>query len=98
MLNEALAVLPLATSARANLQLSPSSRMSSSVGAPAVSGSRRMSAQRTKKPSIASRHAMARPMPEDEPVTMAQEGTCQVCQASASLARPWVSHSSRIAS
>src|SRR6202049_2895225 len=48
--------------------------MSSSVGSPPVSGSRRTSARRSAKPSAASRCATARPIPEDEPVTMAQRG------------------------
>src|SRR5258707_13069965 len=63
------------TSARTYSHAPPSSAMSSSVGVPPVSGSRRTSASSTQKPSAASREAIARPIPEEEPVTIAERAT-----------------------
>src|SRR5215470_5255987 len=60
------------TSVRTNSHLPPWARISSSVGAPPpVSGSRRMSASSTGKPSAARRRATALPIPDDDPVTIA---------------------------
>src|SRR5215469_14478990 len=63
------------TSAATNSQAPPASLMRSSVGSPPVSGSRRISASSTQKPSAASRRAIARPIPDDEPVTTAERAT-----------------------
>jgi hypothetical protein len=41
---------------------------------PPVTGSRRMSASTTKNPRPARRSAIARPMPDDEPVTITERG------------------------
>ena len=60
------------TSAARYSQAPPLARMRSSVGSPPVIGSRRTSASSTQKPSAASRTAIARPIPEDEPVTTAE--------------------------
>ena len=48
--------------------------MISSVGGQPVSGSRRTSASSTQQPSAASRCAIARPIPDDEPVTITERG------------------------
>src|SRR3954471_19899453 len=53
----------------------PSAAMTASVGSPPVSGSRRTSATRTTRPSAARRRAIARPMPDAPPVTIAERGT-----------------------
>src|SRR3954465_12878990 len=53
----------------------PSAAMSASVGSPPVSGSRGTSATSTAKPSAAGRRAVARPMPDAPPVTIADRGT-----------------------
>src|SRR3954471_4454384 len=53
------------------MALPPPPRITSSVGSPPVIGSGRMSASTTSNPSAASLIAIARPMPDDEPVTMA---------------------------
>src|SRR5579885_1016674 len=50
----------------------PARRMSSSVGSPPSTGVSRRSASATRAPSAAKRRAMARPMPELAPVTMAE--------------------------
>src|SRR4051794_13002520 len=64
-----------ATSAATYSAAPPSAVMSASVGSPPVSGSRRTSATKTKKPSPARRRAIARPMPDAPPVTIAERGT-----------------------
>src|SRR3954447_7261481 len=64
-----------ATSAATYSASPPSAAMSASVGSPPVSGSRRTSATSTAKPSAARRRAMARPMPDAPPVTIADRGT-----------------------
>src|SRR3954453_15226415 len=53
------------------MALPPPPRITSSVGSPPVIGSGRMSASTTSNPSAASLMAIARPMPEDDPGTMA---------------------------
>ena len=59
------------TSASTCTALPPAARITSSVGSPPVIGSRRMSAASTSNPSAARRIAIARPMPDAAPVTMA---------------------------
>src|SRR3954465_3019190 len=63
------------TSAATYSAVPPSAAMSASVGPPPVSGPRRTSATSTTKPSAARRRAMARPMPDAPPVTIADRGT-----------------------
>src|SRR3954454_6741101 len=65
----------LLTSAATYSASPPSAAMSASVGSPPVSGSRRTSATSTTSPSAASRRAIARPMPDAPPVTIAERGT-----------------------
>src|SRR3954453_4192004 len=64
-----------ATSAATYSASPPSAAMSASVGSPPVTGAARSSATSTTKPSAARRRAMARPMPDAPPVTIADRGT-----------------------
>ena len=61
----------------------PAAAISASVGSPPVRGSRRTSATRTRNPSVASRCATARPMPDAPPVTIAERVTA------ANIHDPW---------
>src|SRR3954467_10520897 len=63
------------TSAATYSAVPPSAAISASVGSPPVSGSRRTSATRTTIPSAAGPRAIARPMPDAPPVTIAERGT-----------------------
>src|SRR5258708_12921647 len=63
-----------------NSHLPPCLPISSSVGSPPVSGSRRTSASTTGKPSAASLSAIALPIPEDDPVTIAEPVTRALSQ------------------
>src|SRR5260370_26681871 len=73
-----------------NSHLPPCLPISSSVGSPPVSGSRRTSASRTGKPSAANLSAIALPIPDDDPVTIAEPVTralSQTADAARSLSR-----------
>src|SRR5260370_7251676 len=63
-----------------NSHLPPCLPISSSVGSPPVSGSRRTSASRTGKPSAANLSAIALPIPDDDPVTIAEPVTRALSQ------------------
>src|SRR5215469_14567404 len=63
-----------------NLHVPPRPAITSSVGTPPVSGSRRTSASSNANPSAARRPAIPLPIPEDDPVTMAQPLTHALLQ------------------
>src|SRR5260370_674302 len=63
-----------------NSHLPPCLPISSSAGSPPVSGSRRTSASTTGKPSASSLSAIALPIPEDDPVTIAEPVTRALSQ------------------